>query len=219
MYMFHLLLTVGLALLPCLPSPSYFRPPRFRSYSSCCLPCPHSLGRVFFLSSCCPPSPRSLGHHPRRIGCAAYSAAPHPCATLPLTVRLLQEPPGSTSSLFLLQWTAARSQLQTPSRSVPLILRWLRTPYGLRLCIYANSLNRPPGLGFSPPAIVPNISRVVNRSLLCLATAAATKSRRLRMFVSTLSQRVILRALAHERVVWSVRSRRSNPMTRKRTWW
>ena len=61
-----------------------------------------------------------------------------------------------------------------------------------------------PGLGFSPPAIVPNITRLSNRSLLYRAKAPAEKSRRLRMVVSMFSQRVILRAFAYERVVWSV---------------
>ena len=63
-------------------------------------------------------------------------------------------------------------------------------------------LNCPPGLGFSPSAIVPNITRLCNDSLLCRATAPAKRSRRLRMVVSMFSQRVILRALAYERMVW-----------------
>ena len=71
------------ALLPCLPSPSYFRPPRFPFYSSCFPPSPHSLGRVSFHSCCCLPSPHSLGHHPRRVRGAVYSAVPHPRATAP----------------------------------------------------------------------------------------------------------------------------------------
>ena len=55
-------------------------------------------------------------------------------------------------------------------------------------------LTCPPGFEFSPPAIVPNITRLGNRSLLYRATAPSKKSRRLRMVVSMLSQRVILRA-------------------------
>ena len=48
-------------------------------------------------------------------------------------------------------------------------------------------LNCPPSLRFSPPAIVPNITRLGNRSLLYRATASAKKSRRLRMVVSMYS--------------------------------
>ena len=80
-------------------------------------------------------------------------------------------------------------------------------------------LNYPPGLGFFPPAIVPNITQLGNRSLLRRATPPAKKNRLLRMVVSMFSQRVILRAFAYERVAWSVRSRRWRPMARNRTWW
>ena len=68
------------ALPPCLPSPSYFRPPRIPLYSSSCPPpSPHSLGWVsFHSSSCCPPFLHSLGNHARRMRGAAYSAVPHP---------------------------------------------------------------------------------------------------------------------------------------------
>ena len=64
--------------------------------------------------------------------------------------------------------------------------------------------NCPPRLGFCPPAIVPNIARLVYPFLLCRATASATNNRRLRMVVSMLSQRGVLRAFASERGVWSV---------------
>ena len=53
-------------------------------------------------------------------------------------------------------------------------------------------LHCPPGLGFSPPAIVPNNIRLGNHSLLCRATPPAKKSHRLRIVVSMLSQRVSL---------------------------
>ena len=56
----------------------------------------------------------------------------------------------------------------------------------MHLCQVSNC---PPGLGFSPPAIVSNITRLGNRSMLYRATPTAKKSRRLRMVVSMLSQR------------------------------
>ena len=54
------------ALLP-LSAISFYtfrRPPRFTFYSSCCVPSPHTLGRVSSHSSCCS-LPHSLWHHPR----------------------------------------------------------------------------------------------------------------------------------------------------------
>ena len=106
---------------------------------------------------CCPPSPPSLGRHPRRMRGAAYSAMPHPRAISPRTIRPLEGPPGTTSRPLLLQWTTERSHFQTPRGgcSVDPSVAWntLR-PSTLHLC---RVLNCPPGLGFSPPAIVPNI--------------------------------------------------------------
>ena len=61
-------------------------------------------------------------------------------------------------------------------------------------------LHCPPGFGFSPPVIVPNITRQGNCSLLCRAPPLSKKSRCVRMVVSTLSQRVVVRAFAYERV-------------------
>ena len=72
-------------------------------------------------------------------------------------------------------------------------------------------LNCPPGLGFSPQAIVPNISRLGNHSLLCHATTLANITHRLRVVVSMLSQHVIVRAFAY--VAWLA------PLTEKSTWW
>ena len=52
------------------------------------------------------------------------------------------------------------------------------------------------GPGFSPSAIVPNITRRVSRSLCVRCTPPANRRRRLRMVVSTLSHLAFLRALA-----------------------
>ena len=58
MFYFVFCLVPCYALLPpCLPSPSYFRPPQFPFYYSCSPPSPHSLVRVFCHSSCCSPPP------------------------------------------------------------------------------------------------------------------------------------------------------------------
>ena len=51
----------------------------------------------------------------------------------------LEDPSVPFARPFLLLWATAASQLQTPRGSVPLIPRWLGTPYGLRLCIFAKS--------------------------------------------------------------------------------
>ena len=81
---FHLI--VGLV-VPCYPvcaaSLLYIRPPRFP-----------------FSFPCGPPSPHPLGHHPRRMRRAVNSSVPHPRATSPWTVRLLQGLPDTTSPLF-----------------------------------------------------------------------------------------------------------------------
>ena len=72
-----------------------------------------------------------------------------------------------------------------------------------------------PGSGFSPPAIVPNITRRVNRSLCVHCRVPANRRRRLRMVVSTLSHCGFLRALAYD-MSWFVRCRRWKPNTRRR---
>ena len=77
--------------------------------------------------------------------------------------------------------------------------------------------NRPPGLGFSLRTIVPNINRQSVHSLVRRATAPAKKDQHLRIVVSMLRQRVILRAFTYERVARSVQSRCWKPMTRKKT--
>ena len=79
-------------------------------------------------------------------------------------------------------------------------------------------LDCPPGLGPTPLVIVPNITRGGSRPSFCRVMAPAKKSRRLRMVVSMLSHRVLLRTFAYERVVWSVRCRRCKLVTRRRTW-
>ena len=77
-------------------------------------------------------------------------------------------------------------------------------------------LNCPPGLRFSPLAIVPNITRLDNCSLLCRASAPANKSHCLWMIVSMLSQRVVVRAFACARgCEWSMKRHRWKSMTRK----
>ena len=80
----------------------------------------------------------------------------------------------------------------------------------------------PPGLGFSVPAIVPNISRLGNRFLICRVPCPQWKKAAVYGWsfrFSMLSLCVILSALAYERVVWSLRHRRWKPMTRNWTWW
>ena len=74
-----------------------------------------------------------------------------------------------------------------------------------------------PGLGFSPPAVVPNSTRRVSRSLCVHCTPPAKRRRRLQMVVPTLSHCAFLRALAYD--MWSVRCRRWKPMVRKRNLW
>lgn len=77
----------------------------------------------------------------------------------------------------------------------------------------------PLGIGPSPPVIVAKITRLGNRPSLSRATAPATRSRPLRMVHPMLShRRVLLRTFAYERVLWSVRCRRWQPMTHSRTW-
>ena len=71
---------------------------------------------------------------------AAYPGVSYPRATSPCIVQLIRGPLGTTSSLFLQQWTTMRSQLQSRRGKVPLTLRWLGTPQGLRRCIYAKYL-------------------------------------------------------------------------------
>ena len=65
--------------------------------------------------------------------------------------------------------------------------------------------------GFTPAAIVPNITRWVSHSLLVRCTAPAKTRRRLRIVVQTLSHCAFLRALAYD-IRWSVRCRRWKPM-------
>ena len=72
-----------------------------------------------------------------------------------------------------------------------------------------------PRPGFSTPAIVPNITRWVRRSLFVRCTAPAKRRRRLRMIVSTLWHCDFLRALAYD-MRWSVSCRRWKPVTRRR---
>ena len=55
-----------------------------------------------------------------------------------------------------------------------------------------------PGPGFSPPAIVPTITRLVSRSGFARCTTPAKRRRRLRIVVSTLSHCAFLRALAYD---------------------
>ena len=74
------------------------------------------------------------------------------------------------------------------------------------------------GPGFSPPAIVPDITRRVSRSLCVRCTAPANRRRRLRMVVSTLSHGAFVRALAYD-MRWSVRCRRWKPMIRTSNTW
>ena len=114
------------ALLPCLPSPSYFRPPRFTLYTSCC-----------------PPSRHSLGHHPRRMRCGAYS----PCVIL---VPPHHEPFGCFKDppviLFLVFFAAVdHSAVSTPNTKEessvdPSVAQWL--PQGSMPGVAAQELSR-----------------------------------------------------------------------------
>ena len=218
---FQLLLIVGL--VPSYPACrllSYVGPPRFPFYFFGLPPRPHSLFRVsllLLLLPALPPFPLGITH----CGCAAL-----PTQLGLILVPLYHEPFGcfeDTRYHFPASFAAVdHSPVSTPSTkgdcSVdPSVAR--NSPEVFDYCMHLCQVLCPPGLGFSPPAIVSNTTRLSNRSLLCRATAPAKKSRRLRMVVSMLRQRVILRAFAHERVVWSVRSRRWKPMTPKRTWW
>ena len=64
-----------------------------------------------------------------------------------------------------------------------------------------------PHPGFTPPAIVPNMSRWSSRSLVVRCTAPAKSRRRLRVVVPMLSHCAFLRTLAYD-MPWSVRCRR-----------
>ena len=126
---FHLLCSWPRALLPCLPPPAYFRPPRFPFYSSCCPPAPH-IPLVTF-----PPTPPVAPPTPIFLGTTHGGCAALPTQLCLILVPPCHEPFGCFKDpriplprFFLPQWTTARSQLQTPRGSVPLTLRWLGTP-------------------------------------------------------------------------------------------
>ena len=169
-------------------APSYFRPPRFPLlYPSCCPPCQADARRWLLScasSSCHLTMNRSASARTPRYHFPTYFAA--------VTTARSQSP--DTRGGCSVGPSVARSSLRSSTMHL-----W-------------QVLNCPPGFGFSPPGIVPNITRMNNRSLLCRATAPARKSRPLRMVVSMLSQRAMVRAFANERVVRSVRSRRWKPI-------
>ena len=75
-----------------------------------------------------------------------------------------------------------------------------------------------PGPGFSPPVVVPSITRRFSRSLVVRCTTPAKRRRHLCMVVSTLSNSAFLRALAYD-MRWSVRCRRRKPMIRRTSLW
>ena len=93
----------------------------------------------------------------------------------------------------------------------------VRSGFGLlRLSVRVED---PPGLEFSPSAVVSNMTRLGNRSMLCRATALSKKSHHLRMVVLMLSQHVTLRAFAYDR--WRGRyeiGAWSQLLARGRTW-
>ena len=106
--------------LQCLPSSSYFPPPRSPFHSCCPLP-PDSLGWVSFHSSCCPP----LGPTTRGFP-ALFTQL---CLVLAMTRSATSTPPpGTTPPPLYLQRTIEPCQLQTSTGSVPFTFRWLRTP-------------------------------------------------------------------------------------------
>ena len=198
------------AMLPCLPSPSYFRPPRFPFYSSCSPP--PRLPLVGFRSTppVTPPFPIPL------------DTTHGGCAALPTPRCLILVPPhhgplGCFEDLPRLFASVDHRVVSTPntkgaSSVDPSVARnSLRSSTMHPRQVY----NSPLGLGFSPPAIVPNIARLGSLSLLCRATAPEKKSRRLRMVVWMLSQRVIMSRLLRPLTItyWSSKSVSINKTT------
>ena len=176
--MFYLLLTVSL--VPCYPvcnlRPTFVH--RGFPYSPLVPPL-YALHRSgFFHSTCCPPFPHSLVHHLRRI-----SALPAPlCLNLVLPHHepfgCFKDSPVPLPRRF--GCSGPQRDLSTPKikgeRSVdPTVARSSLRSSTMHLC---KLLNCPPGLRFSPPAIVPNIARLDNRLLRYRATAPVKKSRR-----------------------------------------
>ena len=79
---------------------------------------------------------------------------------------------------------------------------------------WAQSFSFRPGLGFSPSANAPSITRWVSRPLVVRCTAPGKTKRRWRMVVSTLSHFFFLRTLAYDMRL-SVRCRRLTIIIRR----
>ena len=153
-------------LLPCLPSTSFSRQPRFRCDCHPPLPTPWAppvaYAWRFLLNVASIPCRCPRYHLP-----AFFAATVHTSASTPKTnVECSVDP------------LVASNALRSSSR---------------HLC---QLFGCPPGLRPSPPAMFPSITRLGNRPSWCRATAPAKKSRRLRMVVSMFSHRVFLSAFA-----------------------
>ena len=125
--MFHI--SVG-PCFSCLPSLSYFRPPWYSFYSSRCPPCLYPLCRVSFHCSCAPPLPPFCWEPPAADSrnCLQVLTCASSSCHFPINRLAASRIPQYHFLAFLVQWTTARSQLQTPRGSVRLILLWLGTP-------------------------------------------------------------------------------------------
>ena len=110
-----------------------------------------------------PPSPQSPGHRPRRIPGAVYSAVPHPRATSPHhePFGCFRDPPVPLPRIFCcsgpqrgLDYKRQAGVFRSPfgGSELPNVFDYA----SIYLC---QVLNCPPGVGFFPPAIVPNITR------------------------------------------------------------
>ena len=131
-----------------------------------------------------------------------------------------KNPPVPLPRVFCCNGTLCGLDLQTPSGSVPLTLRWLGTPPGLQLLTYVKSCTARQVLGSTrqpSPRSLPNW--VVAHCFAEPRPSQPPPPRRFGMAVWMPSQCVILRALAYERVAWLALSRRWKPMTRRKTWW
>ena len=116
----------------------------------------------------------------------------------------------------LLLAAVGHSTVSTPNTKGTLSVDPSVARNSLRLSIrhWAQFFSGRPSPGFSPPAIFPNITRRVGRSLCVRCTAPAKRRRRLRMVVSALSQCAFLRAVAYD-MRWSERCQRWKSMIRR----
>ena len=167
--------------LPCLPSPSCSRQPRF--------PC-----------DCYPPPPIPLGT--TRSVCVAIPAQ---CRLILMPLRHEAFCCFEDSAIPLARLLSCNGP--HPGLHPKKQLGVFRGPLVASNALRSSSrhvcqlFDCSPGLRPSPPVIFPSITRLGNRPSFCRATPPLKKSRRLRMAVSMLSHRVFLRAFAYEWVV------------------